>query len=375
MSDHRKRSLSGALGVGALGALLAVLALAPAGAAATGSSTFLGSFHKTTNLGTTRPANEDENPYGVVTVPQSVGALVQGDILVSNFNNSENHQGQGSTLVELTPSGTLSVFAQIKAGELPEPCPGGVGLTTALTILPNGYVVVGSLPTSNGVSATAQAGCLIVLNPMGKVVKTISGPPINGPWDLTSVASADGATLFVTNVLNGTLAAKGATVDKGTVVRLKLDAQPNATPVVTSEQMIAKGFSERTDPEALVVGPTGDGIGNLGTLFVADTAANRIAAIPNALTRQAPFGGGGITVSEGGHLNNPLGMTIAPNGDIVTANAADGNIVETTPSGSQVATFETTAGAGGLFGLTLAPLAKGGVYFVNDAVNTLELLH
>jgi hypothetical protein len=139
--------------------------------------------------------------------------------------------------------------------------------------------------------------------------------------------------------------------------------------------MIAKGFSERTDPEALVVGPTGDGIGSAGTLFVADTAANRIAAIPNALTRQAPFEGGGITVSEGGHLNGPLGMTIAPNGDIVTTNAGDGNIVETTPSGSQVATFETTAGAGGLFGLTLAPLAKGGVYFVNDAVNTLELLH
>jgi hypothetical protein len=382
MSDHRKRGLPGALGVGALGlavgalgALLAVLALAPAGAVAAGSPTFLGNFHKTTNLGTTRPANEDENPYGIVTVPQSVGALVQGDILVSNFNNSENHQGQGSTLVELTPSGSLSLFAQIKPEELPEPCPGGVGLTTALTILPNGYVVVGSLPTSNGVSATAQAGCLIVLNPTGKVVKTISGPPINGPWDLTSVSLGDHAALFVTNVLNGTVAAKGATVDRGTVVRITLDAQPNATPVVTSEQMIAKGFPERTDPEALVVGPTGDGIGALGTLFVADTAANRIAAIPSALTRQNPFGGGGITVSEGGHLNNPLGMTIAPNGDIITANAADGKIVETTPLGSQVATFETTAGAGGLFGLTLAPLAKGGVYFVNDAVNTLELLH
>jgi hypothetical protein len=369
MSEHRKAHM-----LGALGALLAVLALAPAGATAAGSSTFLGKLHKVTNLGTTRPANQDENPYGVVTVPQSVGALVQGDILVSNFNNSENHQGQGSTLVELTPSGSLSLFAQIKAEELPEPCPGGVGLTTALTILPNGYVVVGSLPTSNGVSATAQAGCLIVLNPMGEVVKTISGAPINGPWDLTSSGSGEHAALFVTNVLNGTVAAKGATIDKGTVVRITLDTPTNKTPVVTSEQLIAKGFSERTDPEALVVGPTGDGIGALGTLFVADTAANRIAAIPEALTRQSPFEGGGITVSEGGHLNGPLGMTIAPNGDIVTANAGDGNLVETTPSGSQVATFETPAGAGGLFGLTLAPSTQG-VYFVNDAVNTLELLH
>jgi sugar lactone lactonase YvrE len=374
--DHRKAGLLGTLGVGALGTLLAVLALAPASAAAAGTSTFLGNFHKITNLGTTRPANEDENPYGVVTVPRSIGALVRGDILVSNFNNSENHQGQGTTLVELPPGGgSLTLFAQIKEKELPEPgCPGGVGLTTALTILPNGYVVVGSLPTTNGKSETAKAGCLIVLNPIGKVVKTISGPPINGPWDLTSIAFGDHAALFVTNVLNGTVAAKGATVNQGTVVRIALDAPDNATPVVTSERVIATGFPERTDPEALVVGPTGDGLGFFGTLFVADTQGNRIAAIPNALFRQTAFGGGGITVSEGNHLKGPLGLTTAPNGDILTTNAGDGNIVETTPFGSQVATFETTAGAGGLFGLTLAPFAQG-VYFVNDTANTLELLH
>jgi hypothetical protein len=402
MSVHRNAYL-----LGVLGALLACLALAPAGAGAwlagggdqdrqgQGSqngqgdqngqgqqppfdrerSPFLGRFNTISNLGTTRPANEDENPYGVVTVRRSVGALVKGDILISNFNNSENHQGQGTTLVELPPSGgSLTLFAQINEKELPEPCPGGVGLTTALTILPNGYVVVGSLPTSNGKSETAQAGCLIVLDPMGKVVKTISGPPINGPWDLTSVSFGDHAALFVTNVLNGTVAAKGATVDEGTVVRITLDAPENATPVVTSEQVIATGFPERTDPEALVVGPTGDGVGFLGTLFVADTQGNRIGAVPDALFRQTPFGGGGITVSEGGHLKGPLGLTVAPNGDILTTNGGDGNIVETTPFGSQVATFETTAGAGGLFGLTLAPFGQG-VYFVNDAANTLEFLH
>jgi hypothetical protein len=351
--------------------MLAVLALAPAGVAAAAPS-FLQKFHKVTNLGTTRPANEDENPYGVVTVPTSVGALVKGDILVSNFNNSGNEQGRGTTLVELPPGGgSLTQFAKIEDAE----CPGGVGLTTALTILPNGYVVVGSLPTENGKAETAtHPGCLIVLNPVGEVVKTISGPPINGPWDLTSVAVGDDAALFVTNVLNGTVAAKGGTVDEGTVVRITLDAKANTTPVVTSEQVIATGFPERTDPAALVVGPTGDGIGLLGTLFVADTAGNRIAAIPNALFRQTPFGGGGITVSEGGSLNGPLGLTIAPNGDILTANANDGNLVETTPFGSQVATFETAAGAGGLFGLTLAPFGQG-VYFVNDTENTLELLH
>ena len=48
---------------------------------------------------------------------------------------------------------------------------------------------------------------------------------------------------------------------------------------------------------------------------------------------------------------------MAPNGDVLTVNAGDGNIVETTPSGHQVDTVQIDpAGAGGdLFGLTLAP--------------------
>ena len=65
---------------------------------------------------------------------------------------------------------------------------------------------------------------------------------------------------------------------------------------------------------------------------------------------------------------------MAPNGDILTANANDGNIVETTPIGAEFQPFDTGAGEGGLFGLAVAPYRQG-VYFVNDAENTLDLLH
>jgi hypothetical protein len=75
-------------------------------------------------------------------------------------------------------------FAQIDANRLPGPCPGGIGLTTALTVLPHGWVVVGSLPTTDGTSATAKAGCLLILNAQGQVVETLSGNGINGPWDI-----------------------------------------------------------------------------------------------------------------------------------------------------------------------------------------------
>src|SRR5215472_10531864 len=43
----------------------------------------------------TVPSNGDLNPYGVAFVPDGFpgGALSPGDILVSNFNNSQNQQG------------------------------------------------------------------------------------------------------------------------------------------------------------------------------------------------------------------------------------------------------------------------------------------
>jgi len=120
-----------------LAALSACAAIAPAGAAAFDHS-FIGSFTKVTAVGSTVPTNGDENPYGIVNVSRTNGSLVAGDILISNFNDSSNLQGTGSTLVQLTPGGHASLFAQINPASLPGACPGGVGLTTALTILPQG---------------------------------------------------------------------------------------------------------------------------------------------------------------------------------------------------------------------------------------------
>ena len=76
---------------------------------------------------------------------------------------------------------------------------------------------------------------------------------------------------------------------------------------------------------------------------------------------------GGSTVSQAGALNDPLGVTIAPNGDIISANGNDGKLVETSPAGTQVATKTLVAnGAGDLFGLAVAPRHRG-LYFVNDS--------
>jgi hypothetical protein len=299
--------------------------------------------------------------------------LVAGDTLVSNFNNSANLQGLGTTIMEIAPSGDVTTFSQLSAS-LPGACPGGVGLTTALTVLPGGWVVVGSLPTTNGNSATAQAGCLIVLNSSGTPVETWSGGNIDGPWDLTSVSGSGSAELFVTNVLNGTVAASPATVDEGTVVRLDVSLHGAKMPTLASSTVIANGFAERTDPNALVVGPTGLALGSDGLLYVADTVNNRIAAIQNATWRSTAATGGGITLAEGEGLDGPLGLALAPNGDILAANGDNGHLLEFTPYGYVVAAPKVIpGGAGDLFGLTIAPSGQG-VLLVNDGNNTLDLL-
>ncbi len=333
-------------------------------------------------ISSTVPSNGDVNPYGVFRIPRSAGKLVRGNILVSNFNNSANLQGTGTTLVQIAPNGAFSLFAQIDANTLPGACPGGVGLTTALVVLRSGWVVVGSLPTSDGTSATAQAGCLIVLDSQGNVVETITDTQINGPWDMTVFDETGDkgvpgrAALFVTNVLNGTVAGGGNIVNEGTVLRVDLSVPPGSMPSVGSITVIGSGFSERTDPAALVIGPTGLTLNkNHKTLFVADSLNNRIAAIHDPLSRTSSDDTG-ETVSSGGSLNDPLGMTLAINGDILTVNGADGFLVKTTPGGAQIfkSLLDNTGsppGSGALFGLTDVPGL--GVVFVDDATNTLNL--
>jgi hypothetical protein len=341
--------------------------------AANAATTFIGPLNQTTQIASTVPANGDQNPYGVAVVPRSTGDLHRGDVLVSNFNNAATTanpggvQGTGTTIVQVSPGGAVSQFAGISD----RACPGGVGLTTALVVLRSGWVIVGSLPTMNG--SVSGAGCLIVLDSHGVVRETLAGHGINGPWDMTALDLGGITELFVTNVLNGTVAAGGNTVNGGTVLRLLITSGPFGRPRLLAVTRIGSGFPETLNNAALVIGPTGVGLGRNGTLYVADTLANRIAAIPNATLRFTDDGPG-RTVSAGGSLNGELGLAIAPNGDILTVNANDGNIVEVTPGGAQTVKTLIPNGAGDLFGLAVKPDAAA-VYFVNDGNNTLNLFH
>jgi hypothetical protein len=335
---------------------------------------FLGQLHGLTQVASTVPANGDVNPYGVAVVPASGGRLTAGDILVSNFNDKANVQGTGTTLVEVSPAGKTSVFTNISALPAGRTCPGGIGLTTALGILPGGWVVVGSLPTSHGGILPAQnpAGCLIVLNDQGTVAETITNSDIVGPWDLTVKSSATSAEVFVSNALGGNTTTHDGVPVTGncTVVRLDLALSAGSPPKLTSSTVIGTGFPWSANKAALILAPTGLALGGHGTLYVDDTQTNSVSAIPQALTRTSAITAVAATLSMGGALDAPLGMTIAPNGDLVVVNGNNGNAVEITPAGQQVATKTLIKnGAGDLFGI----ITNGdGLIVANDGTNALD---
>jgi DNA-binding beta-propeller fold protein YncE len=249
-------------------------------------------------------------------------------------------------------------------------------VSTALSILPGGYVVVGSVPSGPGGALPSQnpAGCLIVLNSARNTVETWSNPDIDGPWDMTTSLTKGGAEIFLSNVLSGS--ATGATTSSSglcTVVRIDVALPAGGAPMMTGATVIGSGLPWRASKAAFVLGPTGDALSKTGTLYVAETLTNQIIAIPEAATRTAAVGYGTSTLTSGHHLNAPLGLSLAPDGDIIVVNGNDGNAVEISPQGRQILQRVLVAkGAGDLFGVVVTPNGRG-LLLVNDGTNALDL--
>src|SRR6185437_4463927 len=177
----RNSRRGGGMGRVRIGVAVACLVLGLGGLGHADSVGFLSGIHRFSTLTSTVPDNGDQNPYAIVVAPVSAGKIHQGDVLVTNFNNKNNLQGLGSTIVAFTPSTrAVTLFASVPRN-LPQ-CPGGIGFTTAMTMLKSGWVIVGSLPSQDGTTGTKGPGCLLVLDSEGKVAGAITGPNINGPW-------------------------------------------------------------------------------------------------------------------------------------------------------------------------------------------------
>jgi hypothetical protein len=256
-------------------------------------------------------------------------------------------------------------------------CPGGIGLDTAIGVLPGGWVVVGSTASAHRglLSGDSPDGCLLVLNARGAVVESFTNAQIVGPWDLTLTSSGSTAEVFVSNALGGnTHVTHGEpTAGNCTIVRLDLTLHPSAPPTLVRTTTIGRDFPWRANFATFVLAPVGLALSRSGTLFVDNTLTSSISAIPDALTRATPVSQSATTITHGAGLRQPLGMVLAPNGDVVTVNGANGNAVETSPSGHQLLVRTVVpGGAGFLFGIALG-LGGRSLLVANDGTNALDV--
>ena len=197
-----------------------------------------------TSSTTTVPANGDVNPSGVAVVPAGFpggGLIHAGEYLVSNFSNSTNTPGTGTTIVAIKPGqnpATAPVFFTSQAA----------GLDESLTVLKSGFVIVGNVPTTDD---TIGAGSLQIINRFGKVVQTLSDANTNsnlfdGPWASAVNDKGNTAQLFVSNVESGAITRINFKV-------VKKHDQANLKVVSTTQ--IASGYTVMTAPGSA---PSGD---------------------------------------------------------------------------------------------------------------------
>ena len=346
---------------------------------------FLETVHRHTTLTSTVTDNGDLNPYAVIVAPVTAGRVQKDDVLVDNFNNISNLQGTGTTIVGYRPA-TKETYLFAKLPQTVPGCPGGVGLSTAMTMLKTGWVIVGSTPSRDGTTATKGDGCLLVLDPKGKLSAVWAGPAINDPWGDMAVLDRGGtATLFISmagfnlpgpDVIDH---ATGLPVKRhdATVLRLEVSIPDGKPPMLTGQTVIGRGFSARADRDNFLLGPTGLALAPDNTLYVTDGLDNLITAIPDSTARQDSAGTGRV-VTQDGLLAWPLAMTWSPEGHLLVCNGKDGRLVEVDPvAGHQIYAqwinndqAQSPPGNGDLFGIAMMPDAHG-FYYVMDDVNAL----
>jgi hypothetical protein len=324
----------------------------------------------------TNPGNGDQNPYGIVFVPVGFPNITvqPGDVLVSNFNDKANNQGQGTTIINIRPDRTFALFA----GTLTK------GPTAALGILRAGFVLTGSITVpipSNFLGS--KSGPITVLDSNGKLVTTIAPKStlnptslLNGPWEMAVADHFSTAEVYVSNVLDGT------------IIRINVQITFNPTTFhVVSITRVAMGFghvlSNLTGLSGLAFDP------ETHTLYFSSQVTNNVGAIfslANADKLTSP-GAAKLIYFDKVHLHGPLGLVLAPNGDLLSAQADSTNvdpnqpseIVEFTKTGHFVAQYSVDHTAGGAFNVAIGQnpadlLSPIEFAYVNDNAGSLTQL-
>jgi hypothetical protein len=320
---------------------------------------FIGKLKITTIGSTVDPMNGDANPYGLAVAPITSGAMTAGDLVICNFNDKANVQGNGTTI------------------EILHPTPGSK--PTRFVQDPNlkGCAALAPDSQDNPWAASFSSNLAPFYTSDAKLVSTLSKGPWDGPWGEAYLAPATASPYFVTtNAKNGSL------------VNVNLAGTTFLTTVT--------GFSlnKGAVPGTIygLSGPTYDPATD--TLYVVDSNQNRVVSFAkyssfkaNAVTVDSkgafsgPSAASAKVVFSGTPLLLPISAALLFNGHLVVGNTGGNKgqnlLVEISPaSGKVVATQNLDSGvAGALFGIvaTGTSAADAKIFFNDDNDNTVKM--
>ena len=326
-----------------------------------------GSLPSITTIGSTvDPKNGDQNPYGLDVARASAGLISTGDLVVCNFNDSANIQGNGTTVIALHPT------------------PGATPLRVAQDAQLKGCNALALGPTDNSWTANFSANTDAIISPTGSIISTLPGGPWHRPF---------GQAFSPTAGPFGVAAFYESNASDGSIVRVNI----SSTGAFTFD-VIATGFPVNNGAPGSILGPSGlQYDANRDRLYIVDGQCNALYALRHVSTIPA----GGVTLGAdcktfggpfmhrakliymGAPLNGPISAALLGNEHIVLGNTLDPNgqnlMVELTPGGHVRSVRNVDTGnAGALFGMVAVPGEAGahqGIYFNDDNDNTVKVVH
>jgi hypothetical protein len=330
---------------------------ATAGAEGSAGDAIIGSLTITTIGSTVDRENGDQNPYGLAIAPVSAGMLTAGDVVVCNFNDAANVQGNGTTIEILRPTPGSTPTRMVQAQSL------------------KGCAALAIGGDSGPWAAAYSSNLAPFYAPNGSLRSTLSSGPWDGPWGeiFAPPFGAAGEPSYVTaNANSGTIVRVNEAGTKFTTIATGFTLNDGAVP---GNILGASGLTyDSTDDTLFVV----DSNKNLVVAFAgySGLAARAIVVEPDG-TFSGPSAKSARVVFAGAPLNAPISAAQLFNGDLVVGNTGDNLLVEISLAGKLVATQNLDTGAvGALFGIaaTGSDESDTKIYFNDDNDNTVKLL-
>lgn len=300
------------------------------------------------------------NPYGLDVAKSTNGAFTKGDLAVCNFNDNQNVQGTGYTIVALHPKPGSSPALVVAD-------PTNLVGCTALALASDDTIYASAFSSNDNP----------IYSSSGSLITNLSGSPFNNPFGETYAQPRWGQpVVYESNATDGN------------IIRI--------SPGSYSSEVIATGFPVNGGPPGSILGPSGLQYDrDNDSLFVVDGENNSVTIIENVSQASSKclivkdfgrkFGGkcGSHTkvLYSGAPLNGPISSALLVNGNIVVGNTLDASgtnlMIEISPRGKVLDALNVDTGVGGaIFGMVATGTNPSNtkLYFNDDNANELEVL-